>query len=194
MVSVVCGLKILFSLWSLFSVPGVPVSPGSVPWRPWPPTQPSARDPKPIHSGATMLIHGVQDRPQQALVVAQAPWTTSYKKLTGSRLHPPLQCVSDSEYIYLNTGWQKLSGRTDSVRQKYGLEENFKPQHTLFVAILRFLAIYALFGRVWAKKVFFWGAKSSVFWGKKCTVAYIAYSTKLNFQISNYAQKQHIFL
>ena len=73
------GLKILFSLWSLWSVPGVPVSPGSVPWRPWPPTQPSARDPKPIHSGATMLIHGVQDRPQQALVVAQAPWTTFYK-------------------------------------------------------------------------------------------------------------------
>ena len=112
------GLKILFSLWSLWSVPGVPVSPGSVPWRPWPPTQPSARDPKPIHSGATRLIHGVQDRPQQALVVAQAPWTTFYKKITGSRLHPPPQCVSGSEYIYLNTGWQKLSGRVDSARQK----------------------------------------------------------------------------
>ena len=32
-------------------------------------------------------------------------------------------------------------------------DENFKPEHTLFCRELRFVAIYALFGDLWAKKV-----------------------------------------
>ena len=32
-------------------------------------------------------------------------------------------------------------------------DENFKPVHTLFCRLLRFVAIYALFGDLWAKKV-----------------------------------------
>ena len=42
-------------------------------------------------------------------------------------------------------------------------DENFKPEHTLFCRELRFVAIYALFGDLWAKKVPFW-VKNSVSW------------------------------
>ena len=44
-------------------------------------------------------------------------------------------------------------------------DENFKPKHTLFCRELRFVAIYALFGDLWAKKVPF-GVKNSVFWAR----------------------------
>ena len=40
-------------------------------------------------------------------------------------------------------------------------DENLKPEHTLFCRELRFVAIYALFGDLWAKKVPFW-VKNSV--------------------------------
>ena len=33
------------------------------------------------------------------------------------------------------------------------LDTNFKPENTLFCRELRFVAIYALFGNLWAKKV-----------------------------------------
>ena len=35
-------------------------------------------------------------------------------------------------------------------------DENFKPEHTLFYRELRFVAIYALFRELLAKKVPFW--------------------------------------
>ena len=44
-------------------------------------------------------------------------------------------------------------------------DENFKPKHTLFCLELRFVAIYALFGDLWAKKVPFW-VKNSVSWAR----------------------------
>ena len=44
-------------------------------------------------------------------------------------------------------------------------DENFKPKHTLFFRKLRFVAIYALFGDLWAKKVPF-GVKKSVSWAR----------------------------
>ena len=44
-------------------------------------------------------------------------------------------------------------------------DEDFKPEHTLFCRELRFVAIYALFGDLWAKKVPFW-VKNSVFWAR----------------------------
>ena len=40
-------------------------------------------------------------------------------------------------------------------------DENFKPEHTLFCRELRFVAIYALFEDLWAKKMPFW-VKNSV--------------------------------
>ena len=42
-------------------------------------------------------------------------------------------------------------------------DENFKLEHTLFCCELRFVAIYALYGDLWSKKVPF-GVKNSVFW------------------------------
>ena len=44
-------------------------------------------------------------------------------------------------------------------------DENFKPEHTLFCGKLRFVAIYALFGDLWAEKVPFW-VKNSVSWAR----------------------------
>ena len=44
-------------------------------------------------------------------------------------------------------------------------DENFKPEHTLFCRELRFVAIYTLFGDLWAKKVPFW-VKNSVSWAR----------------------------
>ena len=51
------------------------------------------------------------------------------------------------------------------------LDENFKPEHTLFYRELRFVAIYALFGDLWAKNVPFLGQKQC-FLGKNCTITW----------------------
>ena len=50
-------------------------------------------------------------------------------------------------------------------------DENFKPEHTLFCRELRFVAIYALFGDLLAKKSAFLGQKQC-FLGKKCTITW----------------------
>ena len=47
-------------------------------------------------------------------------------------------------------------------------DENLKPEHTLFCRELRFVAIYALFGDLWAKSAFL-GQKQR-FLGKKCII------------------------
>ena len=59
-------------------------------------------------------------------------------------------------------------------------DENFKPEHTLFCRELRFVAIYALFGDLWAKKVPF-GSKT-VFLGQEVHyyMVYIVCFTELN--------------
>ena len=44
-------------------------------------------------------------------------------------------------------------------------DKNFKLEHTLFCRELRFVAIYALFGDLWAKIVPFW-VKNSVSWAR----------------------------
>ena len=57
-------------------------------------------------------------------------------------------------------------------------DENFKPEQTLFCRELRFVAIYALFGVLWAKKVPFW--VKTVFLGQEVHyyMVYIAYLQK----------------
>ena len=45
------------------------------------------------------------------------------------------------------------------------LDKNFEPERMLFCRELRFVAIYALFGDLWAKKVPFW-VKNSVSWAR----------------------------
>ena len=56
-------------------------------------------------------------------------------------------------------------------------DENFKPEHTLFCREVRFVAIYALFGDIWAKMCLF-GSKT-VFLGQELHwyMVYIAYFT-----------------
>ena len=63
-------------------------------------------------------------------------------------------------------------------------DENFKTEHMLFCPKLRFVAIYALFGDLWAKKVPF-GSKT-VFLGQEVHYyrVYIAYYTELNFSVT----------
>ena len=71
-------------------------------------------------------------------------------------------------------------------------DENFKPEHTLFCRKLRFVAIYALFGYLWAKKCLFWS--KTVFHGQEVHyyMVNIAYFTELIVQICDYAQKRRI--
>ena len=79
-------------------------------------------------------------------------------------------------------------------------DENFKPKYTLFCRKLRFVAFYALFGDLWAKKVPFLGQKRAFFGSKTVFLGqevhyymvYIAYFTELILQICDYAQKRRI--
>ena len=64
-------------------------------------------------------------------------------------------------------------------------DENFKPEHTLFCRKLRFVAIYALFGDLWSKKVFH-GQEVHYY------MVHIAYFNELNLRICDYAQKRRI--
>ena len=49
-------------------------------------------------------------------------------------------------------------------------DENFKPKQTLFCRKLRFVAIYALFGDLWAKKCLL--GQKQCFLGKMCTITW----------------------
>ena len=54
--------------------------------------------------------------------------------------------------------------------------------------MFRFVAIYALFGRLWAKKALFW-VKTLFFWARKALLHGICYRfIYLNLEIFNYAQ------
>ena len=50
-------------------------------------------------------------------------------------------------------------------------DENVKPEHTLFCREFRFVAIYALFGDLQAKKSAFLGQKQC-FLGQKCPITW----------------------
>ena len=50
-------------------------------------------------------------------------------------------------------------------------DKNFKPEHWLFCRKLRFVAIYTLFGDLWAKTVPYLGQKQC-FLGKKCIISW----------------------
>ena len=71
-------------------------------------------------------------------------------------------------------------------------DENLSPNIRYFVAMLRFVAIYALFGNLWAQKCLF-GSKT-VFLGQEVQhfMVGITNYTELNLQVCNYAQKRRI--
>ena len=62
-------------------------------------------------------------------------------------------------------GGRSCAGARGSPAKSLDLDENFKLEQTLFCRELRFVAIYALFGVLWAKKVSFW-VKNSVSWAR----------------------------
>ena len=66
-------------------------------------------------------------------------------------------------------------------RKVWTRTKSFSPNIRYFVAILRFVAIYALFGNLWAKKVPFW--VKTVLLGQEVHyyMVYIAYFTELKF-------------
>ena len=70
------------------------------------------------------------------------------------------------------TGWQKLCEGTKGLRRKvWTWRKILSPIIRYFVAILRFVAIYALFGNLRAKKSTCLGQKQC-FLGKKCTITW----------------------
>ena len=69
-------------------------------------------------------------------------------------------------FYHLKPGWQKLCEGAKGLRRKvWTWMKIFSPYISYFVAILRFVAIYALFGNLWTKKCFF-GSKT-VFLGQE---------------------------
>ena len=58
-----------------------------------------------------------------------------------------------------------MRGQGGPLPKSLDSDENFKPEHTLFCRELRFVAIYAVFGDLWPKKVPF-GVKNSISWAR----------------------------
>ena len=99
--------------------------------------------------------------------------------------------VSVAEIISMGSPYQENGEHGWHPPKSLDLDENFKPESTLFCRKLRFVAIYTLFGDLWAKKVPFW-FKNSVGQEVYYYMLYITYFTELNLQICDYAQKQCI--
>ena len=55
-----------------------------------------------------------------------------------------------------------MQGRGGPPLKSLDSDENFKLEHMLFCRELGFVAIYALFGDLWAKKVPFWVKNSAL--------------------------------
>ena len=64
-----------------------------------------------------------------------------------------------------------MRGQGGPPQKSLDSDKKSKTEHTLFCRELRFVAIYALFGDLWAKKVPFLGQKQC-FLGKKCTITW----------------------
>ena len=63
----------------------------------------------------------------------------------------------------VDQGGRSCAGQGGPPLKSLDLDENFKPKHMLLCREIRFVAIYALFGDLWAKKFHFW-VKNSVSW------------------------------
>ena len=82
-----------------------------------------------------------------------------------------------------SSGWQKLCEGMKSLRRKvWTWTKILSPNIDYFVAIERFVAIYALFGRLWAKK----SVLKYIFFSKKCAISWYILHIILN-QICKFA-------
>ena len=89
------------------------------------------------------------------------------------------------------SGWQKLCEGTKGLCRKVWTRTKISSTNIrYFVAIIRFVAIYAFFGNLWTKKCFSFGS-IPVFLEQEMHYYMVAnaYYTELNLQICNYAQK-----
>ena len=83
--------------------------------------------------------------------------------------------------VFLLTCWSVFCIRVAKDAQKReGPSAKFFSRHICYlVAILRFVTIYAPFGRLWAKSVFFLGQKQC-FLGNRCTFTWYILQITLN--------------
>ena len=120
-----------------------------------------------------------EERPDMEVAESSCPFPHVVKNFLGRR--DMLQCTPKpgrAKYeVYLaqriaprenRTPTQEWSGmelcRVAEVAREHGchppksldLDKNFKPKHALFCRELRIVAIYPLFGDLWAKKVSLW--------------------------------------
>ena len=86
----------------------------------------------------------------------------------------PWRPVGDQDPSW-GQGAEVMRGHGGPPPKSLDSDENVKPELTLFCRELRFVAIYALLGDLWAKKGAFFGQKQC-FLGKNCTISwYILY-------------------
>ena len=94
--------------------------------------------------------------------------TNKWLNMFGNTKMSNHSLASNHSYIYspmqrCEPGWQELCEGTKGLRRKvWTRTEISSPNIRYFVAILRFIAIYALCGNLWAKKCFF-GSKTVIF-------------------------------
>ena len=93
-------------------------------------------------------------------------WTTAQKKCWFLLPFPSFNKIEDIQ----NQGGRSWAGARGAPAEKFGLGRKFKHKHTLFCRKLRFVAIYALFGDLWAKSAFL--GKKQCLLGKKCTTTW----------------------
>ena len=70
-------------------------------------------------------------------------------------------------------GWQKFREGVKGLCQKVWTRTKIlSPYIRYFVTILRFVAIYALFGRLWGNEVLFW-VKNGVSWARSALLGVV---------------------
>ena len=120
-------------------------------------------------------------------------WCLGSKECSYSLENTPSNDIPYTTKQILNICVQGGTSYAKAPRRKVWTQTKIlSPNTRYFVAILRFVAIYALCGNLWAKKVPF-GSKT-VFLGQEVHyyMVYIAYFTELILQICDYAQKRRI--
>ena len=86
-------------------------------------------------------------------------------------------------YSQYMAAWQKLCEGTKGLRQKVWTRRKISNSNICYicyiVTILWFVAIYALFGRLWTKERLFW-VKNNVSWAKLCLMTWFILHIILN--------------
>ena len=82
-----------------------------------------------------------------------------------------IEVIDQRRFKVFKQGARSYAKARRTFAEKLDSDENLRPNLRHFVAILRFVVIYALFGRLWAKKSALLGQKQC-FLGKKCTMTW----------------------